>query len=363
MIKHIFQIPIVITALHLFIFTSIFAQSPEKMSYQAVIRNGSNVLITNQAIGMQISILQGSISGLAVYVETQLPTSNANGLVSIEIGTGTIISGTFTDIDWAKGPYFIKTETDPKGGTNYTITGTTQLLSVPYALHAKTAEKFTGSITESDPIFEASVASSISGADTINWNNKQNKLVAGKNITIVGNRISAAGGSSSDSSGGSSYKDFYLGQDTLGGIVFYIYLDHNGIQRGLIVSKRESTKSWQWTPSITNASSSWDGAHNTKLMINSPAANFTKLPDGGFNDWYVPSIDELIILFNNRYHVNKALSAGGFELLAHMNVPYWSSTEPENDNSRAFIFSPSQHSLNQSGTKTNQHRVRGIRAF
>ncbi len=117
--------------------TSVFAQSPEKMSYQAVIRNSSNDLVNNQAVGMKISILQGSASGTAVYVETQTPTTNANGLVSIEIGGGTVVSGNFAGIDWANGSYFIKTETDPTGGTSYTITGTSQLLSVPFALYAK----------------------------------------------------------------------------------------------------------------------------------------------------------------------------------------------------------------------------------
>jgi uncharacterized protein (TIGR02145 family) len=75
-----------------------------------------------------------------VYTETQTPTTNANGLIAIEIGIGTIVSGSFANIDWANGPYFVKTETDPNGGSNYTLTGTSQLLSVPYAMHAKSAE-------------------------------------------------------------------------------------------------------------------------------------------------------------------------------------------------------------------------------
>jgi len=115
---------------------SIWAQSPQKMSYQAVIRDTGNTLVTNTSVGMQISILQTTSTGTAVYVETQTPTTNANGLVSIEIGAGTVVSGTFSTIDWSAGPYFIKTETDPAGGTNYTITGTSELLSVPYALSA-----------------------------------------------------------------------------------------------------------------------------------------------------------------------------------------------------------------------------------
>lgn len=113
--------------------TLVFAQAPQKMSYQAVIRNSSNALVVNTQVGMQISILQGAASGTAVYVETQTPTTNTNGLASLEIGGGTVVSGNFANINWANGPYFIKTETDPTGGTNYTITGTSQLLSVPYA--------------------------------------------------------------------------------------------------------------------------------------------------------------------------------------------------------------------------------------
>ncbi len=115
------------------------AQSPAKMSYQAVIRDANNACVASQAISMKISILQGSAFSSAVYVETHTPTTNSNGLVSVEIGGGTVESGTFADINWASGPYFIKSETDLSGGTNYTITGTSQLLSVPYALYSATA--------------------------------------------------------------------------------------------------------------------------------------------------------------------------------------------------------------------------------
>lgn len=127
-----------------FISLNVFAQAPQKMSYQTVVRDGGDVILGNQLIGMQISILQGTPAGTAVYVETQTPTTNVNGLASIEIGGGSLVSGDFSTIDWASGSYFIKTEIDPTGGTAYTITGTSQLLSVPYALHAKTAENVTG---------------------------------------------------------------------------------------------------------------------------------------------------------------------------------------------------------------------------
>jgi len=87
---------------------SVFAQAPQKMSYQAVIRDASNKLVTSHAVGMRISILQGSTSGTAVYIETQIPTTNTNGLVSIEIGGGTPVTGTFAAINWASGRIILK---------------------------------------------------------------------------------------------------------------------------------------------------------------------------------------------------------------------------------------------------------------
>ncbi|UTX47440.1 collagen-like protein [Chryseobacterium sp. MA9] len=115
------------------------SQAPEKMSYQAVMRNGSGQLLVNQAVAVRVSILQGSPAGAAVYSERLTGNTNANGLISLEIGTGTVLTGTFATIDWPAGSYYLKTETDPAGGTSYTIVGTSQLLSVPYAMYAKSA--------------------------------------------------------------------------------------------------------------------------------------------------------------------------------------------------------------------------------
>jgi hypothetical protein len=122
-----------------FYFLNTNAQAPDKMSYQAVVRNNSNTLVSNANVGIKISILQGTATGTEVYSQTQTATTNDNGLVSLTIGEGGFVSGDFVAINWGNGPYFIKTETDPTGGTSYTITSTTQLMSVPYALYAKTA--------------------------------------------------------------------------------------------------------------------------------------------------------------------------------------------------------------------------------
>ena len=80
--------------------------------------------------------------------------------------------GSFSGIDWSAGSYYLQTETDPLGGTDYAITGASQLISVPYALYARSADSLAGDITESDPVFQGSVAGGIKATDTIRWNGK-----------------------------------------------------------------------------------------------------------------------------------------------------------------------------------------------
>ncbi len=119
--------------------SSLFAQAPEKFTYQAVVRNASNQLVINAQVGVRVNILQGSASGDAVYSESHVTSSNANGLITANIGGGSVLHGSFTGIDWSDGPYFLKTDIDPNGGNEYSITSVQQLLSVPYALYANEA--------------------------------------------------------------------------------------------------------------------------------------------------------------------------------------------------------------------------------
>ena len=117
----------------------VFAQSPEKFTYQAVVRNVSNQLVSNTLVGVRISILQNSASGSVVYSETQMLNTNANGLVTLNIGEGNVVYGSLNNVNWGNGIYFLKSEIDPNGGSNYTVSSTQQLLSVPYALYANEA--------------------------------------------------------------------------------------------------------------------------------------------------------------------------------------------------------------------------------
>jgi len=150
---------------------NMFAQSPEKMSYQAIIRSKNNSLVTNSNISLKVIMHQGTATGAKIFEENHSAKTNNNGLVSLEIGTGAIVTGSFSTIAWEKGPYFVETQVDATGGSNYNIIGITQLLSVPYALHAKTAERIVGA-NGANPykslIIPFSSSRSITGSDVNN---------------------------------------------------------------------------------------------------------------------------------------------------------------------------------------------------
>lgn len=150
------------------------AQAYSGTNYQAVIRNSSNALVANTVVGVKISVLQNTSSGTVIFSETHTTTTNTNGLATFVIGEGAALTGSYLGIDWSAGPYFIKTETDPMGGTNYTISGTSQINTVPYSLWSKNTDyalnsgdswkrtgnnvdpstEFIGSINDADIIFK-----------------------------------------------------------------------------------------------------------------------------------------------------------------------------------------------------------------
>lgn len=127
--------------------TTAMAQAPEAFSYSGIARNNAQV-VSNTTIGLQLSIMQGTPTGTAVYTETQSTTTDTAGYFAVAVGNGTATSGTFGSINWANGNHYLKVSADFNGGTNYTDIGTTQLLSVPYALYAKNA----GAVTTIDSL-------------------------------------------------------------------------------------------------------------------------------------------------------------------------------------------------------------------
>jgi hypothetical protein len=283
-----------------------FGQVPEKLSYQAVIRDGSNDLVQNQPVAMRISILLGSVSGVSVYTETQVATTNINGLVSIEIGSG-VTTDDFSTIVWSSSSYFIKTETDPAGGSNYSVVGVSQLLSVPYALHAKTAESF-------GPC-------------------------------------------------GLSVGDIYQG-----GIIFY--LDASGCH-GLVAAQNDQATNISWDTSspasftLINAFSNgvFDGYYNAKLIAEICGADCAAnelcfvLNLGGYDDWYLPTAYQLKLMYDNIGQGNLLGlgNVGGFA-----NSFYWSSTEDLTNTALTLQFS---NGVIAGDAKNDAIHLRAIRQF
>ena len=164
-----------------------FAQTPEKMSYQAIVRDASNTLLVDKLVGIQVSILQNSETGSEVYVETHSVVTNMNGLVALEIGTG-VTSYDFSSIDWTNGPYFVKVETDPNGADNYSISGVSQLMSVPFALYAKASGNgITSDQADAIVVNTAKTGITSDQADAIVANTAKTGITSDQSDAIVAN--------------------------------------------------------------------------------------------------------------------------------------------------------------------------------
>lgn len=360
----------------------VFAQAPLRFSYQAIIRDGDNALVASTTIGMQISIMKRSSMGdmIPVYVETQTTTTNVNGLVTIEIGLYGDVA-IIDMIDWSDGPYFLKTETDPTGGTNYTIIGTSQFLSVPYALHAKTAETLNTPYLsmENDPIYQDSQAANItynditklgnlSGVNTGDQDGSETKLTAGTKISVTGSGTTASPYVINATA--TVAIPFAIGDSYGGGIIFW--LDATG-QHGLIAATADQSTGIRWWDGPmkytgTEGDGLYAGVMNTAMIValhmadnqtftNNFAAKFCadySVTDGGvtYGDWYLPSKYELNLLYTQKATV------GGFA-----DAIYWSSTEDHSYSACIQYFDTGATSGGSGSGKLQIFFVRAIRAF
>jgi len=176
--KNISRIIFTIALFVVFQISNVIAQTPQAISYQAVARNLQGQILAEQAVNMRISILQGTATGTAVYVETHALTTNKFGLITLQIGKGTVVSGSFVAINWGASKYFTKMEMDETGGVNYKEIGTSEMLAVPYSLHAKTAESVLN-----DKVDDAD-ADPANEIQTLSITNNQLSISKGNTVTL-----------------------------------------------------------------------------------------------------------------------------------------------------------------------------------
>jgi len=360
-----------------------FAQSPESFKYQAVVRSIDGSIVDDQSVSFMMEILEGSSSGTAIYTETHTTTTDDYGLVHLDIGEGTTTDD-FTSIDWGDDEYFLQVSIDLTGGTSYTLLGTSQLLSVPYALHAKTAESLSVPITETDPLYTASEAANIIAGDITNLGNLSGTNTGDQDLSALAtrsaltdstmavrsalsdstlavrsaltdstlavrtitsdayiankpalstvalsgdygdlNNLPVTDGSETNIEGGDGIavsgtgittdpyviamgvsEAHHVGELYGGGVVFYTWA--NGMH-GLIASL-----------STLSASSTWDAA----------IAACDAFGGGGFDDWYLPGVEESKILFNSSFIVNRILNNDGNGASTELaNDMHWTATE------------------------------------
>jgi hypothetical protein len=431
------------------------AQAPAGFKYQAVVRDAGNLILANQAVGMRMTLQQGTINGITVYSETFAVNTNEFGLVSLAIGTGTTAYD-FSTIDWSAGPYFIETAIDVTGETAYTVMGTSQLMSVPYALHAKTTESLTGPLNETDPTFttwdkstgititESQISNlthivdtdtQLDSTDITNLgyvaggittevdgsitNEIQDLQLSGNNLTITNNDIATTIDLSpylddTDTKLNESEVDTFVanngyitspddadsdptneielptggkegqiltiiggtptwvnspcivkvGDTYAGGIVFYV--DASGCHGLVAAVSDQTTGEWGCSGTkITGADGTAIGTGNQNTIdietgcatVGTAADICANLTSGGYSDWFLPSNDELNLMYQNIGQGNDLGlgNVGGFA-----NNDYWSSTEYSVSDGWIYNF---EYGYLNNIYKYDPYSVRAVRAF
>ncbi|MFN8205971.1 MAG: hypothetical protein U0T82_00990 [Bacteroidales bacterium] len=330
-----------------------YSQAPTKFNYQAVIRDASGAIKANETVNIQVGILQGNITSTPLYLETQSKTTNEFGVVNLVIGEVVPIP---SGIDWANGPFYLKI------WVNEVEMGTSQLLTVPYAIYANYAKEagngFSGDYNDlsNKPVTDGS----------------ETKILSGNNIEISGS--GTAGNPYIIYANSSNVGKHYIGELFAGGVVFYI--DHTGAH-GLVCSLVDVSTDTLWSNVKAiigdSAKNLWDGEKNCKFIV--AQKNHTKSAaqvcldyinddygTGFFSDWYLPSYLEWDKLYHTRFEIEKALLCDGDERTKPLDFVeyYWTSTEYQLGYVWAILMYTGDYAY---FSKSESVRVRTIRKF
>ena len=294
--------------------SSVFAQTitVKTVVYNTLILNNSKLLLKNTKLGIRATIIKGTEQGEVIYSELLEGKTNAKGNLTIDIGVGYVVAGKYSTFDINGGPYVIKLEMDPSGGTNYSIN-----LTRPFVNQAKGVQS--------------------------NY-----RFSVGSKVIIKR----------------------FIGELYGGGIIFNIHNDSLGNQHGLIASLHDLSKAAKWGLfgidfyGFKNATT---GVNNTKAMITNGAEPGTaaRLCVGyshdGFKDWYLPALKEMLLLYEVKDIIDGVLDKDKSDKTKGLERKhYWTSTGYSAATSWFFSF--------YNGGATNYGKnfvfnVRAIRAF
>jgi hypothetical protein len=348
---------------------TIYAQTPEGFMYQAEARNTEGEPIEQATLAVKITIRSGYHGGYVVWEGEHEVTTDNYGLFTLTVGEGTGGAYKFTDIDWSENTYFLNVMIYDCGA--WVDMGTTQFLSVPYALHAKTVEN----IIETDPLYSASEAVNITETDIRNLGNLSGINTGDQDISDLATQAALEDTTSAIRSSIPEVTFYSVGDFAQGGIVFWV---DESRQHGLVCAKTDQSMETRWhagTKGSTQARGMglFSGEMNTAIIVAAHLAigddgdhyaarlcAWATINEGGviYGDWYLPSKDELELMYKNRATINTTAIANGGSAFA--NTYYWSSTEINGSNAWIKFFASGYQG---SSNKGNLMSVRAIRAF
>ncbi|MEN9394972.1 MAG: hypothetical protein RL362_1193 [Bacteroidota bacterium] len=301
----------------------LLAQAPQGIPYQAVVRNVDGTVMSNTAITITFKIHDVTAAGVVVYEETHAVTSNSQGLVSMNVGSGTVVTGAFDNINWGGGNKFLHVLMNAGNG-NIDL-GTQQMMSVPYALYAE----------------DVNVRVSVTG----------DSLFIGNQVSIV--------------PGVSAANDIQVGDLYQGGYVAYLFqpgdLGYVANERhGIIVSTQDvGVAVWGCYETFVIGTDYYlgSGIINTNAilsyscgLVNTAAQLCSDYIFQGYADWQLPSYDELMAIYTN-LHNSVSFTYGS----------YWTSTQESGSWSKSIGFN--NNGSNEHSTKNSIINVRAIRYF